>query len=144
MKKTVNELLQAKGNAIWSIRPDEMVFEAIRRMAEKNVGALLVMDGRQLIGIISERDYTRKVFLQGKSSKETRVREIMTPNVVCVKPERTVEECMALMTGKHIRHLPVVRDNDVIGVISIMDVIKSIISEKEFIIGQLESYITGR
>ena len=112
-------------------------------MAEKDVGALLVFESGQLVGIFSERDYARKVILQGKSSRDTLVQDIMTPQVIFVWPEHTIEECMALMTEKHIRHLPVIDDDQVVGVISIGDVVKSIISEQEFVIEQLTNYITG-
>jgi CBS domain-containing protein len=120
------------------------VYEALRVMAEKDVGALLVMEDGSLVGIISERDYARKVILKGKTSRETLVREIMTERPVCVRADQTIEECMALMTNKRIRHLPVLENNQLIGVISIGDVVKDIISEQEFMIEQLENYITGR
>ena len=141
--KTVKELLNAKGYAVWSITPDATVFNALTEMAQKEVGALTVMERGQLVGIISERDYARKVILKGKTSRTTLVREIMTSRVICVAPEQTVEECMALLTGRRIRHLPVIEHNQVIGIISIGDLVKSIISEQQFIIEQLEHYITG-
>ena len=141
--KTVMQLLQTKGQDIWSITPDALVIDALKLMAEKRVGALLVLEAGQVVGILSERDYARKVSLQGKSSKTTPVREIMTQKVVYVRPEQTIEECMALMTDKRIRHLPVLDGNQLIGVISIGDVVKAVISEQEFIIAQLENYITG-
>jgi CBS domain-containing protein len=142
--KTVKQLLQEKGHAIWSIAPDANVYAALRLMAEKNVGAVLVIDaGDKLAGIFSERDYARKVALQGKTSRETPVREVMTEKVVCVRPDQSIEDCMALMTGKRIRHLPVLENNRLVGVISIGDVVKAIISEHEFIIEQLENYIVG-
>lgn len=140
---TTKLYLQRKGNQIWSTHPDATVFEALRSMAEKDIGALLVMESGQVVGIFSERDYARKVILEGKSSKETLVREIMTPQVVCVTPQHTIEECMAVMTEKRIRHLPVLEAGEVVGVISIGDVVKSIISEQEFVIEQLTNYITG-
>jgi CBS domain-containing protein len=142
--KTVMQLLQTKGQDIWSITPDTLVIDALKLMAEKRVGALLVIEAGQVVGIISERDYARKVSLLGKSSKTTPVREIMTQKVVYVRPEQTIEDCMALMTDKRIRHLPVLADNQLIGVISIGDVVKAVISEQEFIIAQLENYIIGR
>ena len=142
--KTVMQLLQTKGQNVWSITPDAWVIDALKLMAEKRVGALLVLEAGQVVGIISERDYARKVSLLGKSSKTTPVREIMTPKVVYVRPEQTIEDCMALMTDKRIRHLPVLADDQLIGVISIGDVVKAVISEQEFIIAQLENYITGR
>jgi CBS domain-containing protein len=138
------QLLQTKGQDIWSITPDALVIDALKLMAEKRVGALLVLEAGQVVGIISERDYARKVSLLGKSSKTTPVREIMTEKVVYVRPEQTIEDCMALMTDKRIRHLPVLADDQLIGVISIGDVVKAVISEQEFIIAQLENYIIGR
>ena len=143
MQTTVRQLIGRKGNSIWSTQPDAMVFEALEQMAEKRVGSLLVFEGDQLAGIFSERDYARKVILKGKSSRDTCVREIMTQNVVCVRPDQTMDDCMALMTDKRIRHLPVLDGDEIIGVISIGDVVKEIISEQEFVIGQLENYITG-
>ncbi len=141
--KVVKDILQAKGHRVWSITPDATVYDALTLMAEKNVGALVVLDGDRVVGIISERDYARKVILKGKSSKDLQVREIMTSRVVFVRPEQTMAECMVLMTDKYIRHLPVLVDNRLAGLVSIGDVVKAIIAEKEFIIGQLESYITG-
>ncbi|MFQ5854938.1 MAG: CBS domain-containing protein [Anaerolineae bacterium] len=141
--KTVRHILHTKGRAVWSVAPDTTVYEALQLMAEKNVGALLVLEAEKVAGIFSERDYARKVALKGKSSKDTPVREIMTSKVVYVRPDQTIEECMALMTDKHIRHLPVLEDNQLVGIISIGDVVKAIISQQEFIIEQLESYIRG-
>ncbi len=141
MEKTVKHLLDEKGRDIYSLTPDASVYEAIEMMADRGVGALLVMDGKKLAGIVSERDYARKVILQGRQSKEMRVREIMTSKVVCIPPERTVGESMALMTDKHIRHLPVIEGSEVIGLISIGDVVRAVISDKEFMIQQLEKYI---
>ncbi len=143
--KTVKELLRNKGYQVYSIGPDATVYEALTLMAEKDVGALLVLDNAgQLVGILSERDYARKIVLKGKTSRETPVREIMTEKVVWVRPDQTIEECMALMTNKHIRHLPVMEEGRLLGVISIGDVVKDIISEQEFVIEQLENYITGK
>ncbi len=142
--KSVRQLLEAKGYDVWSIAPDASVYDALKLMAEKDVGALLVMEGEKLVGIISERDYARKVILKGKSSMQTPVREIMTSKVISVRPESTIGECMALMTDKRIRHLPVLEGRQVVGVISIGDVVKTIISEQEFLIQQLENYIVGR
>jgi CBS domain-containing protein len=141
--KTVAQLLRSKPHGVLSIAPGTAVFQALQLMAEKNVGALLVLDGDNLVGIFSERDYARKVILVGKSSKETAVREIMSSHVLYVRPQQTIEDCMALMTDKHVRHLPVLEDERVIGVISIGDVVKGIISEQEFIIEQLQNYISG-
>ena len=140
---TVREILQAKGSDIWSVAPDTTVYEALQLMADKDIGALLVLKNGHLVGIFSERDYARKVILHGKTSRETRVSEIMSSKVYFVGPDTTVAECMGIMTEKHIRHLPVFANNDLVGMISIGDVVKSIISEQEFVIGQLERYITG-
>jgi CBS domain-containing protein len=120
-----------------------LVYDAMKLMADKEIGALLVMEGATLAGILSERDYARKIILQGRSSLTTEVREIMTSRVVCAGPERSIEECMALMTDKRIRHLPVVEAGQVCGMISIGDLVKAIIAEQQFIIQQLERYITG-
>ncbi len=140
---TVAQILQGKGNEVWSVSPATVVYNALKAMAEKNVGALLVLEGDELRGIFSERDYARKVILEGKSSREIPVKEIMSPEVFTVGPQQSVEECMALMTDKRVRHLPVVEGGRVIGVISIGDAVKAIISEREFTIKQLENYITG-
>ena len=134
---------RVKGDDVWTITPDATVFDALTKMAHKDVGALTVMGGDQLVGIISERDYARKVILQGKTSRTTLVHEIMSSPVICVRPQQTVEECMALLTGRRIRHLPVIENEWVIGIISIGDLVKSIISEQQFIIEQLENYISG-
>lgn len=141
--KTMKDLLQAKGREVWSITPGADVFDAIRMMAERGVGALPVIEAGRLVGIVSERDYARKVILQGRSSRDTPVRDIMTTQVICVAPDQTIDVAMALMTGKHIRHLPIVEGGQVIGVISIGDVVKTLLAEKDFVIGQLESYIAG-
>lgn len=141
--KSVRQLLDAKGHEVWSINPDASVFEAIELMATKSIGALIVIEEAGPVGIVSERDYARKVILKGRSSRQTPVREIMTTRVVYAKIDQTVEECMALMTEKRIRHLPVMDNNDLTGVISIGDLVKSIIDEQQFIIEQLEQYISG-
>ena len=138
----ISDLLKQKGQDIWSLAPDATVYEAIDQMAQKSVGALLVMEGERLVGIVSERDYARKVILKGKASQETEVREIMSRPVICVRPEFTIEEAMALMTEKRVRHLPVVLEERVMGVISIGDVVRGIIDDKEFYIQQLTNYIT--
>lgn len=140
---TVRNLLEGK-TGIWSTTPEASVYEALQLMAEKNIGALLVLSGEKMVGIFSERDYARKVTLKGRSSREITVGEIMTPDVFSVKPEQTIEECMNLMTNKHIRHLPVMEKDRVIGVISIGDVVKAVISEQQHTIHDLEGYITGR
>ena len=139
----IGAILNQKDGKIFSIAPDATVFKAIEMMADKNVGALVVMKGENLVGIISERDYTRKVFLRGKSSKETRVDEIMSGDVSTTKPQEGVDECLRLMTEKHIRHLPVVDGGKVIGIISIGDLVKHVISCQSATIAHLESYISG-
>lgn len=141
--KTVREILQKKGPAVWSISADATVFDALQLMSQKEVGALLVVKDNELVGIMSERDYARKVILQGKFSKDTKVEEIMSSKVLYVHPSMSTEECMALMINKRIRHLPVLEDNSLSGIISIGDVVKGIIDEKEFVIDQLVHYITG-
>jgi CBS domain-containing protein len=140
---TIGAILTQKSKDIFSIASDATVSEAIRIMDEKNVGALLVMDGDQLNGIISERDYTRKVFLRGKRSRETKVSEIMSTNVTVTHPREPVEKCLRLMTDKHIRHLPVVEGDRVVGVISIGDLVKHVISCQQAAIAHLENYIHG-
>jgi CBS domain-containing protein len=139
--KTVQQLLESKRQNLISVAPSSTVLEALKVMAEKEIGAVVVINDGHLVGIFSERDYARKVVLQGKASKDTPVREIMTEKVVCVRPEQTIEDCMGLMTDRRIRHLPVLEHKKVIGVISIGDVVKEMLSEKEFVIKQLESYI---
>lgn len=141
--KTVQQILRVKGSSVLSIQPDATVYDALKLMAEKNVGALLVIEKGKLVGILSERDYARKVILKGKSSLHTPVRDIMTDRVMFVRPEQTVEECMALMTEKHIRHLPVLVGDRVAGIVSIGDLVKASLDEKDFMIKQLENYITG-
>jgi CBS domain-containing protein len=140
---TVRDMLRTKGHDIWSVSPDTSVYDALKLMAVKNIGAVLVKDAENLVGILSERDYARKVILRGKTATDTPASEIMTESVICVPPEETAEECMALMTEKKVRHLPVLEDEQLIGVISIGDVVKAIIPEQEFIIEQLEHYVRG-
>lgn len=142
--KRVDQLLREKGSDFWSVTPETTVFMALELMAEKNIGAVLVMEGEQLAGIFSERDYARKVVLVGKSSKDIPVQQVMTSKVVCVGPEHSTEACMALMTDRHIRHLPVIEGDRVVGVISVGDVVKAMLSEKDFIISQMEHYIMGQ
>lgn len=142
MTTTVNQLLNSKNDEIFSVKPDTLVIDAIRMLTERKVGALLVMEGNKLAGIFSERDYTRKVVLNDKSSSKTKVSEIMTSDVKSVDPSQTIDECMIIMSNNHIRHLPVIKNDEPVGILSIMDVVKNIISEKEFIIEQLEHYIT--
>lgn len=139
--KTVKQLLQAKGGSVLSVSPGTRVFDALKLMAEKNVGALLVMDGDKLAGIMSERDYARKVILLGKSSHELAVSDIMSDKVITVTPAHSVDECMALMSGRRIRHLPVVDGGHVTGVLSIGDLVKEVIAMQQETIKQLESYI---
>jgi CBS domain-containing protein len=139
--KTVQQLLESKRHGVASVSPATTVLDALRLMAEKEIGAVLVTEADALVGIFSERDYARKVVLQGKASKDTPVREIMTEKVVSVRPDQTIEDCMGLMTDKRIRHLPVLQGRKVVGVISIGDVVKEMLVEKEFVIQQLESYI---
>lgn len=140
---TIGEILANKGSQVWRISPDDTVFDAIEMMAEKNVGALLVTQGTRLIGIISERDYTRKVALKGKTSKQVAVREILSGIVVQVTPDHTVEECMRLMTDHRVRHLPVLDGGQVVGVVSIGDLVNWIISSQNSTIQQLQTYIAG-
>jgi CBS domain-containing protein len=139
--KTVQQMLEGKQHRLLSVSPEATVYDALGLMAKHDVGALVVLDGERLAGIFSERDYARKVILFGKSSKETLVREIMTDKVLCVRPDQSVDQCMALMTDKRVRHLPVLEHKKVIGVISIGDVVKEVISEQQFVIEQLEQYI---
>jgi CBS domain-containing protein len=141
--KRVSQLLATKHPDFWSVAPNATVFQALEMMAAKNVGALLVMDGPRLAGIFSERDYARKVVLEGRTSRETPVRDIMSRKVVCVTPSQTIDDCMALMTDKRIRHLPVIDGDEVLGVISVGDVVKAVISDQTFTITQLEHYISG-
>jgi CBS domain-containing protein len=140
---TVRLLLEKKGHDVWSVPPDATVYDALRLLDERDIGALLVIRGEELVGILSERDYARKVALKGKTSMKTPVSEIMTDKVVVIEPDRAIEQAMAIMTERRLRHLPVVEDNVVIGLVSIGDLVKEIIADKEFIIEQLETYIAG-
>ena len=140
--KTLRQLIESKNRPIASISPEQTVLRALEIMAQYDVGALLVLDGDKLAGVFSERDYARKVILQGKASKQTKVSEVMTDHVICVTPETRIEECMAIMTDRHVRHLPILdNDEQVIGIVSIGDVVKEMISQQQFIINQLENYI---
>lgn len=140
---TVHELLKRKGDEVYSIEPDATVYDAIAKMANLNIGALLVMQGQKLVGIISERDYRNKVILMGRTSKATPVNEIMVKDVFCVNPTNSVNLCMQIMTQKKIRHLPVVDESKVVGVISIGDVVKSVIDHQKVEINSLRNYIAG-
>ena len=141
--KTVRDILRVKGHEVYCVAPDATVYEALQLMAEKEIGALMVMEGAQVVGLISERDYARKVILQGRASSTTRVKEIMITPVVYTHLEQPIEECMALMTEKRTRHLPVIEDGKLAGIISIGDLVKAIITDQKFIIEQLERYICG-
>ena len=140
---TVQQLLDEKGHDVWSVGPDESVFDAIQKMATKDAGSLVVMEDDEPIGIFTERHYARDVVLKGKSSPTTPVRDIMTTRVICARPGQTVEECMAVMTENRVRHLPVLVDSRLVGLISIGDLVKSIIADQQFTIEQLEHFITG-
>ncbi len=140
---TIRQLLKSKGQDVWSVAPDASVFEAIGIMADKGIGALVVLEDGKLVGIISERDYARKVVLKERESKKTPVGDIMTTEVLYARPDHTVEECLALMTDKRIRHLPVLDGDKLLGIISIGDLVKSVIAEQQHMIEQLEHYISG-
>ena len=144
MADTVGSILRYKGHDVWSVSPDDSVFEAMCLMAEKDIGALVVIAGETLVGIVSERDYARKVVLQGKSSKDTPVSEIMTSPVVSVGPDHSVDDCMRIVTTERIRHLPVVQGTQVVGVVSIGDLVRSVISTQGETIQYLQEYIVGR
>ncbi|MFA3783594.1 CBS domain-containing protein [Melioribacteraceae bacterium 4301-Me] len=141
--KTVKHILKTKGNAVWTVNPNTKVFDALKLMAEKNIGAVVVVENNQLKGILSERDYARKVALEGLSSHEISVEKIMSNRIFYVNPNTSVEECMALMTEKRIRHLPVLENEKLVGLISIGDVVKEMLDDKNFVISQLEQYIIG-
>lgn len=139
----VSQILADKGSEAWSISPDATVFEALEFMAEKQIGAVLVIENEKLVGILSERDYARKVILLGRGSRDTPVRDIMSPDPCCIRPEQTIDDAMALMTEKRIRHLPVVEGGTLAGIITIGDVVKAKIADQQFVIQQLENYITS-
>jgi len=141
--KSVAAILNSKGSDVWSVASKDTIFNAVQLMADKDIGSLIVMDGDKLVGIVTERDYARKVILEGKSSKDSAVDEVMTTRMLCVTPDRTVDECMALMTDKRVRHLPVLDDKRVVGVVSIGDLVKAVINEQQVIIEQLQDYIHG-
>jgi CBS domain-containing protein len=140
---TIGEILNTKGDQVWSISKEAMVFDAIQLMADKNIGALLIIEAGKLVGILTERDYTRKIALKGKSSKQTPVKEILSGQVIHVTPDHTVEECMRVMTDNRVRHLPVLHDEKVVGLVSIGDLVNWIISAQSSTIHQLQTYITG-
>lgn len=140
---TVKQLLDRKGHEVYSIQPGDTVYSALEKMADKDVGALMVLDGNKLVGIFSERDYARKLILHGKSSKESKVQDFMSTSLYTVSPSDSIYHCMALMTDKRVRHLPVLDQNEIVGLISIGDVVNAIISEQKAIIKDLEDYITG-
>lgn len=140
---TVQQLLDEKGHDVWSIHPDASVLDAIQMMADKDVGALVVIENGKSVGIISQWDYARKIILKGKSSPKTPIRDIMTTRIICTRPEQTVEECMAVMTETHVRHLPVLHEDQLVGIVSMGDLVKSIIADQRFTIEQLAHYIHG-
>ena len=139
----VRQILDQKGHQVWSIHPGDTVYDAIKMMADKDVGPLVVLDARKIVGIITERDYARNVFLKGRASPQTLVGEIMGRDVICVEADKSIEECMAIMSAKRVRHLPVISEGELLGIVSIGDLVKSIISDREFVIEQLEHYIRG-
>ena len=140
---TYRHILEDKGYQVWSPRPHDEVYDALKMMADKDVGSLVVLDGSKKVGIVAERRYARNVFLKGRASPRTRVDDIMERNVVCAGPDQSIEECMAIMTTKRLRHLPVIEHGELLGIVSIGDLVKSIISDREFVIEQLEHYIHG-
>jgi len=141
--ETISQILEKKGNDVYSVAPDTTVFEALTLMAEKNIGAVLVLDSGKLCGIMSERDYARKIALKGKWSKETPVSEIMSNEVICIDPEQTIENTKAIMINKRIRHLPVMKEDQIAGIVSIGDIVNAVLDEKTFMIDQLHTYIQG-
>ena len=141
--QTIRDILKVKGTDVWCIEPDATVFDALQRMAEKEVGALVVTEGAQVVGLISEREYARKVVLEGRTSPTTLVKEIMISPVVYIHLDQAIEECMSLMTEKRTRHLPVIEDGKLVGLISIGDIVKSIIADQQFLIEQLVRYVSG-
>lgn len=140
---TIQALLDSKSSAVWQIEPEAAVYAALELMAEKDIGALPVVEGGRIVGIFSERDYARNVVLKGKSSRETPVRELMSTPVLYIRPEQTLHDCMAIMTEKHVRHLPVIAKEELIGIVTIGDVVRRVISEQNYTIALLENYITG-
>lgn len=141
---TVNDLLRDKSAEIWTIAPESSVFEALELMSEKNIGAVLVLESGRLVGLLSERDYARKVILENRTSRDTPVRDVMTTRVAYVEPSMKIQDCLALMTDKRFRHLPVMDNDKLVGLVSIGDLVKGVLAEKEFMIEQLEQYISGQ
>ena len=141
--KSIGDVLDEKGRYVWSVKPDDTIFDSLQMMAEKGIGGVVVMDGDDLVGIVTERDYARRVILEGKASKTATVGEIMTKNVRWVSEEQTIDECMALMIERQLRHLPVMKDEAVIGVVSIRDLVQAVVAEQKVIIDHLQHYITG-
>ena len=139
----VRHILDHKGHQVWSVHPGDTVYDAIKMMADKDVGALMVLDAGKIVGIVTEQDYARNVFLKGRASPQTLVGEIMGRDVIFVEPDKSIEECMAIMSAKRVRHLPVISGGELLGIVSIGDLVKSIISDREFVIEQLEHYIRG-
>jgi len=140
---TIRELLKSKSPNVWSVSPEATVYEALELMSEKGIGAVAVVEGDALVGIFSERDYARNVVLKGRSSRKTRIRDLMSTQVLYLRPDQTVDDCMAIMTEKHVRHLPVLEEGKLVGLVTIGDVVKQIISAQDYLIGQLENYIKG-
>ncbi len=140
---TIRELLKSKSPNVWSVSPEATVYEALELMSEKGIGAVAVVEGDALVGIFSERDYARNVVLKGRSSRKTRIRDLMSTQVLYLRPDQTVDDCMAIMTEKHVRHLPVLEEGKLVGLVTIGDVVKQIISTQDYLIGQLENYIKG-
>ncbi|MEM9208457.1 MAG: CBS domain-containing protein [Pseudomonadota bacterium] len=141
--KSIGDVLDKKGRYVWSVKPDDTIFDSLQMMADKGIGGVVVMDGDQLVGIVTERDYARRVILEGKASKSATIGEIMTKNVRWVSEEQTIDECMALMIERQLRHLPVMQDDKVIGVVSIRDLVQAVVAEQKVIIDHLQHYITG-
>ncbi len=141
--KSIGDVLDEKGRYVWSVKPDDTIFDSLQMMADKGIGGVVVMDGDKLVGIVTERDYARRVILEGKASKTATIGEIMTKNVRWVSEEQTIDECMALMIERQLRHLPVIKDEKVIGVVSIRDLVQAVVAEQKVIIDHLQHYITG-
>ena len=141
--KSIGDVLDKKGRYVWSVKPDDTIFDSLQMMADKGIGGVVVMDGENLVGIVTERDYARRVILEGKASKTATVGEIMTKNVRWVSEEQTIDECMALMIERQLRHLPVMKAEEVIGVVSIRDLVQAVVAEQKVIIDHLQHYITG-